>query len=65
MYIATASMFEPLEGGKKGKFSSKTAVFDGSETIESVHRWSQDVASQTGQQVIRVEISKDDRSAHE
>ena len=59
--VACVSMFEPLSGSK-GKFTSSVALFDQAEPCGEVMRWAREFADRNGRQVIKVELSKNDRA---
>ena len=60
--VASVSMFEPLSGSK-GKFTSSVALFDRGESIGEVMDWAREFADYNGRQVIKIELSKNDRQS--
>jgi len=58
--VANATMFERFEHGK-GKFNTISAVFDDNEPVGEVLKWARDKASETRQEVVKVELHQDER----
>lgn len=59
--IVIANMFEKLENSARGKFSLVSASFDASEPIEDAMKWAEEAAARGGQQVVRIEVTRDQR----
>ena len=60
--VASVSMFEPLSGSK-GKFTSSVALFERGESIGEVMDWAREFADRNGRQVIKIELSRNDRQS--
>ena len=58
--VATVSMFEPLSGGKS-KFTNSIGLFKPTETIEDVLEWARLHATESGNELIKVELSRNAR----
>jgi len=60
--VASVSMFEPLSGSK-GKFTSSVALFERGESVGEVMDWAREFADRNGRQVIKIELSRNDRQS--
>ena len=60
--VASVSMFEPLSGSK-GKFTNSVALFERAESLGEVMDWAREFADRNGRQVIKIELSRNDRQS--